>query len=185
METQEPIEKASLGSLIGVYAKITNSTFGGGDPTMVALQREFTERRRWLTLEQHALIYSLARITPGTNVLAYCAGTAWTIGGAPAALAALMIASIPSSLIAVWLVIGYQVSASNYWAKSAVNGMVAAVVGMMVAAAFIMARPSLKRSRWPRVVLFTGGTLLLREWIGLGPVQIIALSALIGYWWTE
>ncbi len=174
-----------FGSLVGVFLKITNTTFGGGDPTMVALQREFTERRGWMTLEQHALIYSLARITPGTNVLAYCAGAAWTMGGTVTAAAAVAVASIPSSLIAVWLVVGFENSSGNRWAQAAVEATVAAVVGMMLAAALAMVRPQLTRAAWPRVVVFTFGTLLLREWMRLGPVELIALAAAAGYWWRE
>lgn len=185
MATQSPVTSAPFGSLVNVFLKITNLTFGGGDPTMVALQREFTERRGWLTMEQHALIYSLARITPGTNVLAYCAGAAWTIGGTAAAAAALMVASIPASLAAVWLVIGYQHSSANRWAQAAVEATIAAVVGMMLSAAFALMRPQLTRSAWPRVIVFAGGTLLLREWFALGPVQLIAFAAAAGYWWYE
>lgn len=185
MAAETPVTPARFTSLVSAFLKITNVTFGGGDPTMAALQREFTERRKWLTQEQHALIYSLARITPGTNVLAYCAGAAWAIGGTAAAIAAVAVASIPSSLIAIWLVVGYQHSSANRWAQAAAEATIAAVVGMMLAAVFALVRPQLTRRGWPRVVVFTFGTLLLREWIGLGPVQLIALAAIAGYWWTE
>ncbi|MDX1984183.1 MAG: chromate transporter [Bryobacteraceae bacterium] len=177
--------RPSLAALTGVFLKIANLTFGGGDPTMAALQREFTGQRKWLDMERHTLAYSLARITPGTNVLAYCAASAWLIGGLPAAVAAVIAASLPASLIALWLVIGYQASTSNRFAQAAVASMIAAVVGMMLAAAWALVKPHCTRRNWPRIVLYAGGTLLLREWLAIGPVQLVGICALAGVLWVE
>jgi len=65
----------TLRQLTGVFFRIGNTTFGGGLPTMAALQREFVEQHHWLTPEDYALAFSLARITPGTNVIAFCAAS--------------------------------------------------------------------------------------------------------------
>ena len=67
----------SLRRLFLIYARVSNLTFGGGDPTMAALQSELVASRGWLSPDKYALVYGLARITPGTNILAFCAGTAW------------------------------------------------------------------------------------------------------------
>ena len=70
-----------------LFLRVGSLTFGGGDPTMAALQSELVVTRRWLTAEQYALIYALARITPGTNLLAFSAATAWQIRGWLASMA--------------------------------------------------------------------------------------------------
>ena len=67
--------KPSLAALTRLYLKIGNTTFGGGDPTMALLQRELIGRQ-WITRDDFALAYSLARVTPGTNILAFCAAVA-------------------------------------------------------------------------------------------------------------
>lgn len=175
----------SLAGVMNVFLRISAVTFGGGDPTMAALQREFTERRKWLTMEQHTLAYSLARITPGTNVLAYCAASAWLMGGWAASALAVVVSSVPASIIAVWLVMTYQYSAANPLAQAAVAATIAAVVGMMMAAALALVRPHITRQGWPRILIFAGGTLLLREVLGTGPVQLVALAAILGFWWVE
>jgi len=36
-------------------------------------------RLGWLTLDQYGLAQSLAKITPGTGILAFCAATAWML----------------------------------------------------------------------------------------------------------
>lgn len=43
------------------------------------LPREF-DRRGWLAPEQFTVAYGLARITPGPNMLAFCAGAAYVVG---------------------------------------------------------------------------------------------------------
>jgi len=67
---------ASLKQLAWIFLRVGNLTFGGGDPTMAALQSELVAGRRWLDEEQYGLIYGLARITPGTNLLAFSAAAA-------------------------------------------------------------------------------------------------------------
>src|SRR5581483_6974984 len=64
---------ATLARLTAVFFRIGNTTFGGGDPTMAALRRELVERKEWLTDEDYATAFALARVTPGTNVVAFCA----------------------------------------------------------------------------------------------------------------
>ena len=71
----------SLRRLTSIFFRVGNLTFGGGDPTMAALQSELVATRRWLDEEQYGLIYGLARITPGTNLLAFCAAAGWLIAG--------------------------------------------------------------------------------------------------------
>jgi hypothetical protein len=65
--------RVSLKQLTWIFLRVGSLTFGGGDPTMAALQSELVVTRGWLTGEQYALIYGLARITPGTNLVAFSA----------------------------------------------------------------------------------------------------------------
>ena len=60
------MSRVSLKSLTWIFLRVGNLTFGGGDPTMAALQSELVGSRRWLSAEQYALIYALARITPAS-----------------------------------------------------------------------------------------------------------------------
>ena len=99
--------KPSLASLTNLYLKIGNTTFGGGDPTMALLQRELIFRK-WITQEDFALAYSLARVTPGTNVLAFCAATGARVLGLAGAFAAVLAVTLPSAILAVLLTRGFE-----------------------------------------------------------------------------
>lgn len=152
---------------------------------MMALKRELGERRGWLSDEQFALVFSLARITPGTNVLAFCAGAAYLMYGWAASAAAVIAASAPSAVLAVWLTVVFESADRNPIAKMTVSGVLAAVVGMMGAAVWQLTRPSFQGKGWLRIVVLTGGTLLLREVWNWAPLEIMVLAAGIGAVWRE
>ena len=80
----------SLRRLLFLSLRVGNSTFGGGEPTMAVFQRELVGRRGWLSPEQYGLAYGLARVTPGTNVLAFCAAAGWQLLKWPGALAVVL-----------------------------------------------------------------------------------------------
>jgi len=173
----------SLRRLSLLFLRIGNLTFGGGDPTMAALHRELIVARGWLTPERYGLIYSLARATPGTNLLAFCAGIGWQLAGLRGALAAVLSASIPCAAAVVWFTYAYTLWRSNPLAMSAIGGTVAAAVGMMGAAAFQLLRPRWKPgSRFRAAVIFAAG-FLLSFGLNMAPIQVLAIGALAGLFW--
>ena len=172
--------KPSLASLTGLYLKIGNTTFGGGDPTMVMLQRELIARA-WITREDFALAYSLARITPGTNVLAFCAATGARVLGLAGAFAAVLAVTLPSAILAVLLTRGFETWRGHPLAMAAIGGTVAAVSGMMWAGVWSLVKPYLG---W-RALLFAGGAFLAAWKFHVTPVPVILVAALAGYCWTE
>jgi chromate transporter len=174
------VNKPSLVSLTSLYVKIGNTTFGGGDPTMALFQRELIGRE-WITRDDFALAYSLARITPGTNLLAFCAATGMLVLGLAGAFAAVLAVTLPSAILAVLLTRGFEMWRTYPLAMAAIGGTVAAVSGMMFASVWILVRPYLG---W-RVLLFTGGAFLAAWKFHVTPVPVILVAALAGYLVSE
>jgi chromate transporter len=174
------VKKPSLASLTGLYLKIGNTTFGGGDPTMALLQRELVGRE-WITREDFALAYSLARITPGTNVLAFCAATGGRVLGLLGAVSAVIAVTVPSAVLAVLLTKGFETWRTHPLAMAAIAGTVAAVSGMMWASVWSLIKPYLGL----RGLLFAGGAFLAAFKFHATPVPVILTAALVGFLWTE
>jgi chromate transporter len=174
----------ALSKLSALYGRIGNLTFGGGDPAMAALGRELVEVRRWLTEEQFGLAYGLARVTPGTNVLAFCAATGYQLRGLWGAFASAVAASLPSAIVVVWITIAYQRSGNNVWVKGAAAAMSAAVVGMMLAGAVTIIRPQCRAGCLQRVLVIVPAA-AAASLAGISPVPILAIAAAIGYFWKE
>src|SRR5574341_309726 len=120
----------SLKALSWLALRIGNLTFGGGDPTMAVFQRELVNRRHWLSPEQYGLAFGLARITPGTNLLAFCAATGWYLLGWRGAVAMVAAVTLPSAALVVLLTWAYQAWHAHPTAAGVAAGTVAAAIGM-------------------------------------------------------
>ncbi len=179
------MEPLSLGRLTALFTRVGNLTFGGGDPTMAALQAEMVIARGWMPREQYALIYGLARVVPGTNLLAFCAGAGWRLLGWPGAIGAVMGVAMPSSFLVVLFTQSYQLLRSNPLAVAAIEGTLAAASGMMAAAVWQLLRPHLKSRRWPRTVLLYAASLVLSFSFSLPPVPLLGAAFAVGLVWEQ
>jgi chromate transporter len=175
----------TLQRLALLFFRTGTFVFGGGQPTMAALYTEVVGARRWLPPERFGLVFALARITPGTNLLAFCAGLGWELLGWPGALAGVLAVGVPSSIIAVILTEGYEAWKSNAVAMAAIAGILASGVGMMAAGAWQIVGPNMNRRRAARALVLAIGAFILSGTLGLAPVQVLALAALAGVVWRS
>ncbi|MBX5452091.1 MAG: chromate transporter, partial [Thermogemmatispora sp.] len=68
LDPREPLP--SLWELLRIWILIGLQSFGGGSSTLLLIQREFTEKHRWLTIEEFARDWNLCIMTPGINLVA-------------------------------------------------------------------------------------------------------------------
>lgn len=180
------VEKPTLRRLTGIFFRIGNTTFGGGLPTIAALQRELVEQKEWLSPEDYALAFSLARVTPGTNVIAFCAAAGAQILGVWGALAGALAETVPSAILAVLMTQGYESWRTNAWVMAGIGGTIAAVAGMMWSSIYSLVRPHFRGFRQS----FRGAVITLAAFaamwkFGLGPLSIIGLAVIVGLLWEE
>lgn len=119
-------------------------TVGGGGVTMIALEREMVEERQWLTRDQFRGIYGLARVTPGTSILALVTGIGWHFYGWTGAIVALLLNAVPGSLLAALLASGYRSVYQHPQAQAFLAGSAAAVCGLIGATIWKMIEPYMK-----------------------------------------
>lgn len=180
------MHEATLGRVARAFLRIGNTTFGGGDTTQAALQREFVERRHWITEEDYAIAFSLARITPGTNVVAFCAAVGARVAGWRGAIAGVLAETGPSAAIAVAITAGYEAWRRNAWVHAAIAGASAAVAGMMFASVWLLMRPHLGRGwRSVRAVALFGAAFVAAWRFGVTPLPMIGAAALVGFMWKD
>ena len=172
-----------LAPLAQVFLKIGNLTFGGGGPTIAAFQRELVSRREWLTREQFALAYALSRITPGTNLFAFCTCAGALLRGFAGALTALMAASVPSCLLVAILTAGFDSASRFSLAAVAIDGAVAASVGILVASSWSIIAPYVTRANALRTALLAGASFGLS--LIASPLLVLGLAAVAGWFWEE
>ncbi len=69
----------SLAGIADVFTGHANFALGGGSATVAVMHREPLEKRQWLSPDNFKLCFALARLTPGTNLLAFCTGVDWLL----------------------------------------------------------------------------------------------------------
>jgi chromate transporter len=167
-----------------LFFRVGSTAFGGGDPTIAVLQREFY-RRGWLSPDQFAIAFGLARLTPGTNILAFCAATGWYLLGVPGAVIAVLGDTIPASVLVIWLTRVCELGVQYPMARAIVSAMVAAAVGTMIGAAVTLVRRQCSRRTWLASVSIAAGAFVLSRVIGLSPLQVIGIATVVGFFWVR
>ncbi len=152
---------------------------------MIVIGREWVDKRKWLKQSQFDLAFSLARIVPGTNIVAFCIAVASMLKGWPGALLSVVALTVPCAAISVALLQGFETWKSNPWVMAAIIATTAAVTGMMWSTVALLTRPHLGpwRKTFRTIVLFAGS--FAAAWAGITPVPIIVAALTIGFLWPE
>lgn len=175
--------RAPLSIIARIFFRIGNVTFGSGNLTSALLRDELVGRRGWMSAEQFASSFSLARVTPGTNLLAFCTAAGWFMRGIPGALAALLPLAAPASVVTVLLTFAYERWHESQIGAGAVSGAMAAVVGVILAGGWLLIRPHVTNREWPRTAALVLCAFLLSLWAGFSPLPIICFAAIVGFLW--
>ena len=173
--------RPSLRQISTAFVRYANTTFGGGSATTAVLHRAIVDERSWVTPERFALIYALARLTPGTNLLALCAGLGLQLRGWRGALVALLAASLPCSVIVLIVTFFFEQWSHNRLAEVSLRGAVAAAVGITVITGWTISKPYLKSPQWPRAALMGALAFGLAVFLRIEPIRILLGAALIGF----
>ena len=178
--TASRTERPSLTSIADVFTRYGNFTLGGGSATSAVIHGQVVTRRRWVTDQQFGLCYALGRLTPGTNVLAFCTGIGWLLRGLPGALVALLAASIPCTLIVIVITALFREWQGNAIAQAAIHGAVAAAVAITAKTSWTIAGPLYRAGARLRVVLIGAAAFGLYVVIGVSAIYVLLGAALVG-----
>ena len=170
----------ALRSLAAVFARHGNTTFGGGSATIATLHGQIVTEREWVSQQQFDLSYALSRLTPGTNLLAFSTAIGWLARGWSGALVVLFASSLPCSIMAVALTVGYESLTHHPLALIALRGALAAAVGIVAATAWTLIRPHITRVNWLNIAAFSIGAFLLATVFHVAPIRILLLAAVVG-----
>ena len=171
----------TLAALTWVMLRDANSTFGGGTASSEVLRRSLV-KRGWMTNDDHRELYALSRLTPGTNLLAYCTAVGWRTRGAQGAIASWLAASIPCSLIALAATVLFdQASESRVLGFVLLVGMSVALV-LLAMSAWHLAEPQLTLGAARRTAA-VGAIALGLTIFGVSPLSVLLISAAVGGLW--
>ncbi len=172
--------RPGLGELCRLILKHAAFTVGGGSVTVVALERDFVETTRWISLERFRTVYGIARITPGTSILALTTGLGWDFYRWPGAILALSFSAIPGSIVAAFLAAIYVQVYENEIARRFLVGTSAAVCGLIGASIWRMMQPYIKDKQVSSTIMIFALVLGLSIF-GFSPFPIFIALGVAGY----
>ena len=143
------------------------------------LLRRTLGARGWITDEGHALFVAVSRLTPGTNILAYCVALGWQLGHWRGALVSLAAASVPASfLIAVLSATLVQVDQHPFVRMVIAIALVVATV-LVLSTAWSLLRPYTKGTNAVRAAIIAAVVVILVT-VRVTPIRILLVAAMLG-----
>lgn len=170
-----------LGALAWLIARDSHLTFGGGTATAEVLRRSLG-KRGWLADDDHRSLYALSRLTPGTNLLAYCTAVGWRLRQTEGAIVAWLASSIPASMIAIVATVCYERASASPGLRVVVLIGTGIALLLLLSSAWHLARPQLVDSPLLRSAVIVAVVLALVI-AGLPPLVVLLASAALGAAW--
>ncbi len=133
----EVFQKA--GELALVFFKMGTVIFGGGFAAIPFLQYEVVELRHWLSSKEFIDAVALAQMTPGP-VAIISAFIGFKVLSIPGALIAMLGTFLPSTLMLLLLIQGYERVKRSPVIQAFLSGVMPAVCGMLLVSAVFIAR---------------------------------------------
>lgn len=121
-------------SIFKMFLKFGCFTFGGGWSIIAQIQKEYVEKRHWITDEELLDFTSVARSTPGLMIGNTSVIFGYHAAGIPGALAALLGIVLPPVIIMMGVVLIYDLVKDNFYVARAMTGVHATVVPIIFSA---------------------------------------------------
>lgn len=148
--TEKP-SGAKLSTLFFTFLKIGAFTFGGGYAMLALLEREFLDRRGWLTKDEFLDMTAIAESTPGPMAINSATYIGYRLAGTPGAALATLAACIPSFVTIYLISLFFDRFLSLHLVACAFQGIQVCVVYLIGSAGWKMLK-GLKRT-WLNIVL--------------------------------
>ena len=166
-----------MGRLGLTFLRIGAVAFGGLGATLALIESELVQRQRVISREELTEALTYTKFLPGSTVVQVVAYLGLRIGGWPVSAVATVSFLAPAMVMMLALAYGYAQLSAMAAVGSALRGLLAAVVGLLVIATYRLARPILTTplARGLAVAAFLVG-LFLR----VNPAWIVVAAGIVG-----
>ncbi len=161
-----------------VFLKTGAFSFGGVYSMLTFFQRELVDRRGWFTDDEFAEGVAIGQMTPGPPIVNTAIYFGYRLGGpagGAAATAGVVLPGLMLVLVLGWLYLTYRGLPA---VGSALGGVAAAVVGLLLSVIYRMGR---RLVRIPADAVFAVSAFALIYFARLNPIALIAAAGAAGY----
>jgi chromate transporter len=114
--------------------------FGGLGATLALLNRDLVERRGWLRSSDVAEAMAYTKPLPGSTVVQVVTFLGWRLSGWPGAIVATLMFLLPALVMMTAAAAAVSALPDAPWVRGALTGLQVAVVGLLAAALWRLAR---------------------------------------------
>lgn len=180
-QTKKPQPSRAM-DIFCTFLKFGFFTFGGGWSIVAQIQKEYVEKRHWITNDELLDYTSIGRSVPGLMVGNTSILFGYHSAGIPGAIAGLLGITIAPFLIMIAVTFLYTAVKDNIWVARAMTGVRAAVVPIIISALMKLLKAGLKD--FPCYVI-AAAALALSFFAGVNNVLIVLLGAAAGLIYME
>jgi chromate transporter len=137
--------RVGMGPLIGYFLKLGTIGFGGPVALVGYMHRDLVEGRRWVQEDEYKLALALAQLMPGPLAAQFAIALGYLLRGIRGATVVGLAFVLPSFLMVVGLSVLYVAYGGLWWMQALFYGIGAAVIAIIVIAAYKLARSTIKR----------------------------------------
>jgi len=191
----EPGGKTSrIGGIFGPFLRLGLTAFGGPAAHLVLMQREFVDRRKWVTREEFVDLVGVCNLLPGPGSTQVAMALGYTRAGWMGLLLAGTCFILPASLATLALAWVYVHIGSLPQVQGVLYGAKPVMIAVIVQAVWSLGRTAFRR--WPfalvglacfaavlagapplAILLTSGGVALIAAWLRTRPKRLLGLSA--------
>jgi len=160
-----------------IFLRIGATAFGGLGATLALIERELVTKRGMLTPAEVTEALTYTKLLPGSTGPQAIAYLGYKLGGWPGSALATAAFLLPSALLMVLLAAAYVAATALPAIGPTVNGLTAAVVGILLATTYRLGKPNIKEPlTWGiALVAFAVGAFL-----GISAALIVVAAGLLG-----
>lgn len=161
-----------------VFLKIGTFAFGGVYSMLAFFERELVQKRRWMTHDDYIESIAIGQITPGAPIVntGICIG--YRLRKMRGALASTAGQIFTGTIVAILLAVFYMKIKEHPLLRSAMKGIGAAVVGLLLSIIFTMSKKVLSDYK---TLLVAVAAFILLALFRLSPIMIILTAGAAGY----
>ena len=160
-----------------IFLRIGTTAFGGLGAALALVERELVTRRRLLTEAEITAALTYTKLLPGSTVVQVISYLGYTLRGWPGSALATLAFVLPSALLMLLLAAAYVTATVLPALGPAVNGLSAAVVGMLLATTYRLGKANVTTPLMGGIALAAFGA---GAFFGINAAFIVVAAGLVG-----
>ena len=164
--------------LFMTFAKIGSFTLGGGYAMVPVMQKEIVDKKGWLASDEFMDILAVSQATPGLFAMNMASHIGYKLKGTLGGIVGALAVALPSIIAILLIAMFFQAFKSNIYVEKIFMGIRPAVVALIAAPCFSMARTA-KINRYNIWIPVVAALLICA--FGVSPIWVILAAGIGGF----